>query len=116
MRRTTILLVGGATAAALALGGLVGGVLAESKGSPAPTAAPVALADRALSGAAAGIGASATQTLETRVRAEPEDARYVIDRVAGVDGFYGASSTERLPTETAIRAQIERFKKIRLPR
>ena len=48
--------------------------------------------------------------------AEPEDARYVIDRVAGVDGFYGASSTERLPTETAIRAQIERFKTIRLPR
>ena len=74
MRRTTILLVGGATAAALALGGLVGGVLAESKGSPAPTAAPVALADRALSGAAAGIGAFATRTLEARVRAEPEDA------------------------------------------
>jgi tetratricopeptide (TPR) repeat protein len=74
VRPTTILLVGGATAAALALGGLVGGVLAESKGSPAPAAAPSAFADRALSGAAAGIGASATQALEARVRAEPEDA------------------------------------------
>ena len=79
MRRTTILLVGGATAAALALGGLVGGVLAESKGSPTPTAAPVALADRALGGAAAGIGASATRTLEARVRAKPEDADALTD-------------------------------------
>ncbi len=48
--------------------------------------------------------------------AEPDDARYVIDRTPGVDGFYGASSTERLPTEVAIRKQIERFKTIRLPR
>ena len=74
MRRKTILLVGGATAAALALGGLVGGVLAESGGSASPTAAPVALDDRALTEAAAGIGASATRTLEARVRAEPEDS------------------------------------------
>ena len=75
MRRRTILLVGGATAVALALGGLVGGVLAESRGSTPGTAAPVALADRALTGAAASIGASATRTLELRVRAEPHDAQ-----------------------------------------
>jgi len=74
MRRRSILLVGVATAAVLALGGLVGGVLAESNGSPAPTAAPVGLADRALTNTAVGIGASATQTLEARVRAEPRDA------------------------------------------
>jgi tetratricopeptide (TPR) repeat protein len=74
VRPKTILLVGGATAAALALGGLVGGVLAESGGSASPTAAPVALTDRALTGAAAGIGASATRTLEARLRAEPEDS------------------------------------------
>ena len=66
--------MGVATAAVLALGGLVGGVLAESNGSPAPTAAPVGLADRALTNTAVGIGASATQTLEARVRAEPRDA------------------------------------------
>jgi predicted TIM-barrel enzyme len=48
--------------------------------------------------------------------AMPEDAQYVIDRVEGLDGFYGASSTERLPTEVAIKAQIEAFKEIRLPR
>lgn len=48
--------------------------------------------------------------------AMPEDARYVLERVQGLDGFYGASSTERFPTEVAIRQQIERFKSIRLPR
>jgi predicted TIM-barrel enzyme len=48
--------------------------------------------------------------------AMPEDAQYVIDRVEGLDGFYGASSTERLPTEVAIKAQIEAFKAIRLPK
>ena len=74
MPRTTILLAGGATAVALALGGLVGGVLAESGGTESRTAAPVALAERALTGAAASIGASATRTLEARVRAEPDDA------------------------------------------
>ena len=47
--------------------------------------------------------------------AMPDDARYVIERVEGIDGFYGASSTERLPTEIAIKAQIQEFKKIRLP-
>ena len=43
----------------------------------------------------------------------PEDAQYIIDRVAGVDGFYGASSMERLPTETAITEQIQRFTALR---
>jgi predicted TIM-barrel enzyme len=47
--------------------------------------------------------------------AEPEDAAHVIDRVKGIDGFYGASSVERLPTEIAITNQIRRFKGVRLP-
>jgi predicted TIM-barrel enzyme len=42
--------------------------------------------------------------------ATPEDAQYVLDRVTGVDGFYGASSMERLPTEVAITEQIKKFK------
>ncbi len=74
MRRRTALLVGGATAAALALGGLVGGVLAESRSAPSSSAAPVALADRALAGAAGGIGASPLAALETQVEARPRDA------------------------------------------
>jgi len=47
--------------------------------------------------------------------AMPPDAAYVIERVEGIDGFYGASSTERFPTEVAIKRQIEAFKAIRLP-
>src|SRR5262245_9252675 len=74
VRRRTTLLVGGATAVALALGGLVGGVLAESRYVPQPAAARVALGDRALTGAAAGIGASTLTSLETRVRSTPRDA------------------------------------------
>jgi len=42
--------------------------------------------------------------------ATPEDAKYVLDRVMGLDGFYGASSMERLPTEIAITEQIRKFK------
>ena len=40
--------------------------------------------------------------------AEPEDATYVLENTEGVVGFYGASSAERLPTERAITAQIEK--------
>jgi len=47
--------------------------------------------------------------------AMPEDARFIIESVRGIDGFYGASSTERFPTEIAIRDQILAFKEIRLP-
>ena len=43
----------------------------------------------------------------------PEDAEYVLHRTEGVHGFYGASSMERLPTEVAIREQMEKFKAIR---
>ena len=34
--------------------------------------------------------------------AMPDDAQFILDRVPAVDGFYGASSMERLPTERAI--------------
>jgi len=45
--------------------------------------------------------------------AMPEDAQYVLSRTRGVHGFYGASSMERLPIETAITEQVRRFKAIR---
>lgn len=44
--------------------------------------------------------------------ATPEDAAYVLARTRVCHGFYGASSMERLPTETAIRRQTETFKAI----
>jgi predicted TIM-barrel enzyme len=46
--------------------------------------------------------------------AEPEDARYVLERTHGVVGFFGASSMERLPTETAMTENMRRFKAISL--
>jgi len=44
--------------------------------------------------------------------AEPDDARFILQRCPAVDGFYGASSMERLPTERAIREQTEQFTRI----
>jgi predicted TIM-barrel enzyme len=44
--------------------------------------------------------------------AAPEDARYVLDRLPGVVGFFGASSTERLPTEIAITETMREFKSL----
>ena len=45
--------------------------------------------------------------------AMPEDAEYVLHRTNNVHGFYGASSMERLPVETAITNQVRDFKAIR---
>jgi len=45
--------------------------------------------------------------------AEPDHAAFILERCHGVDGFYGASSMERLPTERAIKEQTEKFTCIR---
>ncbi len=45
--------------------------------------------------------------------AMPEDAKYILDRLPSVDGFYGASSMERLPTEIALTEQVKKFTEIR---
>ncbi|EKK03765.1 TIM-barrel signal transduction protein [Rhodopirellula baltica SH28] len=47
--------------------------------------------------------------------AEPDDAQYVMDRCP-IDGFYGASSMERLPTERAITSQVRSFVDLKLSR
>ena len=44
---------------------------------------------------------------------EPEDAEYVLQNTTGVDGFYGASSMERLPVEVAITEHVKKYKAIR---
>jgi predicted TIM-barrel enzyme len=44
----------------------------------------------------------------------PEDARYILERCRGLHGFYGASSMERLPAETAIASQTADFKAVTL--
>jgi predicted TIM-barrel enzyme len=41
---------------------------------------------------------------------EPENVGVALKKMPGIVGFYGASSIERLPTERAIRGQVEAFK------
>ncbi len=44
--------------------------------------------------------------------AEPEDARFILERCPGCHGFYGASSMERLPVEKALVDQTKAFKNL----
>lgn len=46
---------------------------------------------------------------------EPDQVGGALARMPGINGFFGASSIERLPTERAIREQVESFKGLRLP-
>ncbi len=43
---------------------------------------------------------------------EPENVAVALKKMPKIAGFYGASSAERLPTERAIRSQVEAFKAI----
>jgi predicted TIM-barrel enzyme len=42
--------------------------------------------------------------------ATPQDAQYILDTCEHCDGFYGASSMERLPVETALTERIKEFR------
>ena len=46
--------------------------------------------------------------------ATPEDATFIFENTEGVDGFYGASSMERLPTEIAITDTVREFTELKL--
>ncbi|MEQ8291208.1 MAG: phosphoenolpyruvate hydrolase family protein [Roseovarius sp.] len=85
------------------------------------------------------IGASTSKTLEESVRlidacaeaarkvrkeiiiiahggpiATPDDVAFILEHSEHCNGFYGASSVERLPVETAIKSNIEAFKALKL--
>ena len=45
---------------------------------------------------------------------EPDQVGQALARMPGVHGFFGASSIERLPTERAIRGQVEAFKQLKV--
>ena len=47
---------------------------------------------------------------------EPENVGKALARMPGIAGFFGASSIERLPTERAIRGQVQDFKSLKLAR
>lgn len=46
----------------------------------------------------------------------PEDVQVVLGRCPNVDGFYGATSMERLPAEIAITEQVRKFASLPLQR
>lgn len=47
--------------------------------------------------------------------ARPQDAQYIFDRAEGIDGFFGASSIERLAVEPALEKMAREFKSLRMP-
>ena len=44
---------------------------------------------------------------------DPENVAPVLERMPGVNGFYGATSMERLPVERAITEQVRKFTRMR---
>jgi predicted TIM-barrel enzyme len=67
----------------------------------------------AIAGAARGVRDDVIILCHGGPIAMPEDARYILEQLEVVDGFYGASSMERLPTEIALTEQVKRFTEIR---
>ena len=47
---------------------------------------------------------------------EPAQVGEALPRMPGIHGFFGASSVERLPTERAIRGQVQEFKQLGVAR
>jgi predicted TIM-barrel enzyme len=45
---------------------------------------------------------------------EPENVAEAMKRMPGINGFYGATSMERLPVERAIKSQVLKFKEMKL--
>ncbi len=45
---------------------------------------------------------------------EPENVGVALKKMPGIVGFFGASSIERLPTERAIRGQVDAFKGLQM--
>jgi predicted TIM-barrel enzyme len=70
-----------------------------------------ALVDR-WAGAALKVNKDAIVLVHGGPVAEPADAAFILKNTRNCHGFYGASSMERLPVETAIRDQTRAFKTI----
>jgi predicted TIM-barrel enzyme len=68
---------------------------------------------QAIADAAAGVKSDVIILCHGGPIAMPDDAEYVLKRTRGVHGFYGASSMERLPVETAMTEQMRKFKAVR---
>lgn len=46
----------------------------------------------------------------------PDDVRYLLSKVKGLDGYVGGSTAERIPVEKSISEAVRGFKAIELPR
>ena len=68
----------------------------------------------AISEAARGVRSDVIVLCHGGPIAMPDDAQFILSRCADCHGFYGASSMERLPVETAIANQVQRFKSLPL--
>ena len=66
----------------------------------------------AWAGAALAVNPDAIVLVHGGPVAMPGDAEYVLKNTQNCHGFYGASSMERLPTETALTEQTRKFKQI----
>lgn len=82
----------------------------DTGAATAPTLDTAAKRVQALHDVAIGTNSSVLVVGHGGPMAEPEDVQAVFDRTDGLDGFFGASSIERLPTEGAIEQQTRRFK------
>jgi predicted TIM-barrel enzyme len=71
---------------------------------------------RRIAEAALGVNGDVLLLIHGGPIALPEHVQYVLERCPQCHGFYGASSMERLPVESGIRAQVESFKRIRCTR
>jgi predicted TIM-barrel enzyme len=45
----------------------------------------------------------------------PQDVKYLLEKVKGLDGYVGGSTAERIPVEKAITEAVRGFKNIQLP-
>ena len=68
---------------------------------------------RSWAGAARKVNKSAIVLCHGGPIATPKDAQYILNNCPGCNGFYGASSMERLPTEIAVTETTRKFKSIR---
>src|SRR5262249_30829851 len=69
---------------------------------------------QALRDAAGRITAPIPVLVPGRPLAAAQDAQYIFEHTEGIDGFFGASSIERLAVEPAIEGQARAFKGLSL--
>ncbi len=68
---------------------------------------------RAIGGAASAVNPDVLVLCHGGLMAGPDDVAAVLARAPGIAGYFGGSSTERLPSELALTAAMRSFKAIR---